>query len=213
MLLPAPSDSCYITASACVFLSHRLNDWSDVCFLLYFSLSYWLVWDLGGRIAVTDRHRAAYPRVWGGNDRWQRKALHRCRCFKGSHLALEGSVLDCFAFTFPKLISPQCGEPPQPGLLGKFSIYPGTLNSEGVVSIFQPCITFRSQRHLFFHWRIPSQSQPSVKRNHLFVPSLPSRSSVLLASFQLGFQTLIEEPLLARRHQICPPAPAVEHFC
>lgn len=75
----------------------------------------------------------------------------------------------------------------------KCRIYPGTLNSEGVISIFQPCITSRSQRHLFFHWRFPSQSQPSVKSNHLFVPSLPSRSSVSLSSFQLGFQTLIEE--------------------
>lgn len=79
--------------------------------------------------------------------------------------------------------------------------------------MFQPCITSRSRRHLFFHWRFPSQSQPSVKSNHLFVPSLPSRSSASLASFQLGFQTLIEESLLASRHQICLPAPAVDHFC
>lgn len=46
MLLPVLPDSCFITASLCVFLCYRLNDWSDVCFVLYFSLSYWLIWDL-----------------------------------------------------------------------------------------------------------------------------------------------------------------------
>lgn len=58
MLPPVLPDSCYITASLCVFLCHRLNDWTDLCFILYSSLSYRLVSDLCGAIADVVNRRA-----------------------------------------------------------------------------------------------------------------------------------------------------------
>ncbi len=58
MLPPVLPDSCYITASLCVFLCHRLNDWTDLCFILYSSLSYWLVLNLSGTIPGVVDHRA-----------------------------------------------------------------------------------------------------------------------------------------------------------
>lgn len=70
MLLPVLPDSCYITASLCVFLCHRLNDWTDVCRPLYFRLSYWLVWDLSGTIAVVVYHKVVQLSMGKVKPRW-----------------------------------------------------------------------------------------------------------------------------------------------